>query len=92
MWKLTPSTPTAANWNIVSSAHRAEANVSETPFAPWQDAEFISATRKGRLWRWVTLMNGDIGMARPAEALSARRFPIVGKPGLAGSVMQARSG
>ena len=81
-----------AKWNIVSSAHSAEANVSVTPLAPWQEAEFISATRNGRLWRWATAMNGDIGVARPAEELSASRLGIDGKPGLVGSVTHARSG
>ncbi len=47
MWKLTPSTPTLARLNRVSSAHRAEANVSLTPVAPWQEAEFTSVSRNG---------------------------------------------
>ena len=47
MWKLTPLTPTAAKLNIVSSDHSADANVSLTPLAPWQEAEFISPIRNG---------------------------------------------
>ena len=92
MWKLTPSTPTAAKLNMRVQRPQRRGERVQTPFAPWQEAEFISATRNGRSWRWATAMNGAIGVARPAEELSASRLGIDGKPGLVGSVTQARSG
>src|SRR3979490_3241912 len=45
---LTPSTPTRVISNSVSSAHRAEANVSLTPRRPLHATEFISSRRNCR--------------------------------------------
>ncbi len=92
MWKLTPSTPTAAKLNMVSSAHRADANVSLTPWAPSQEAEFISATRNGSRRAWAVLTSPARGAASPADELSASRLGIDGYDVALGSVMQARRG
>ena len=92
MWTLTPSTPTLAMSNIVSSAHRADANVSLTPLAPSHEAELISVRRNGRPWRCATDTNGASPCARPADELSASRLGIDVYPGSDGLVMHARSG
>ena len=45
---FTPSTPTRASANSVSTAHRADANVSLTPARPEHETEFISSSRRAR--------------------------------------------
>ena len=94
-WTLTPSTPTLAKLNSVSSIHSADANVSLTPVRPRHPAsaaEFSSSTRNARPRAWAAATYGATGRARPLEELSLSRFGIDGKTGESGSVRQPCSG
>ena len=81
---LTPSTPTAARLNSVSSAHSAEANVLLTPRLPAHAAEFSSSSRKRSLWLCaIGHVRGDLlgetGRGRVGEQIRDRREERAGR-------------
>ena len=92
MWRLTPSTPTAARLNSVSRSQRAEANVSLTPRRPVHEAEFSSSRRNGGA---AGVGDRDVrrdGLGEAGEERSASRLAIDAIAGSAGSLTQPRSG
>ncbi len=92
VWTLTPSTPTLAKPNSVSSIHSAAANVSLTPARPSQAAEFSSPIRNCSPRACATATYGATGSASPIDELSLSRLAIDAYDGEAGLVTHASSG
>ena len=78
---LTPSTPTRAMSNSVSSAHRAEANDSPTARSLPHPIVFISSIRSGMPRACAALTAAATLSASPCDDSGDRRFEIVGYSG-----------